>query len=354
VATLAALRDRVRLELGDLVTGTETSAIGDGTIRRFEMPDKPVDPGTLSVSISDETTTTALLEDDYELDAQGGVLLLPQPLADGDTLFVSGSSYRYFSDADLDVFLRTALMQHVHGRDDIFGAPVIVDGLPPVEEYPVALLALIEALWALATDAAFDISISTPEGVSIPRSERWRQLMQMVQSRQAQYLDICQQLNVGLYRIEMFELRRISRTTGRFVPIYRPREIEDNRPPQRIFPPIDRLGAEPAAVPVVTRTDLVSIARKHFELNLTGLGDLTGKTPYAFVRGYPNQYGYLSQFHVEINDAATGDVTLLLTPEQTFYLRPKAFWDLQLRDTTNESTLIRQGEFTTVRQGSTP
>lgn len=353
MATLQALRDRVRLELGDLVTSTDTSAICDGQTRRFELPDKPVDPATLSVSVLTGATTTALTSGDYSLDAHEGVLLLTQPPADGAQLYASGTSYRYFSDADLDLFLSTALTQHAHGRQDVFGAPVVLDNLPPIEEYPVALLALVEALWALATDAAFDISISTPEGVSIPRSERWRQLMQMITARQAQYQDVCQQLNIGLYRIEMFDLRRVSRTTNRLIPIYRPREIDDTRPPERVLPTIDSLGADLVVVPQPIRLDLVALSSTDFTLTVTGLGDLsTARRISAAVRSLPNVMGALAWFTVVVNNAATGSVTVTLGQQQTYLLMPSAYWDLQVIDHAGEIATVRQGRFTTVRQAA--
>ena len=42
-------------------------------------------------------------------------------------------------------------------------------------------------------------------------------------------------LNIGLHRIETFTLRRISRLTNRYVPIYRPQEVDDGSIPQRVL-----------------------------------------------------------------------------------------------------------------------
>ena len=46
-------------------------------------------------------------------------------------------------------------------------------------------------------------------------------------------------LNIGLERLEMVTLRRVSKTTNRLVPIYKEREIEDTGPVERLWPPID-------------------------------------------------------------------------------------------------------------------
>jgi len=45
-------------------------------------------------------------------------------------------------------------------------------------------------------------------------------------------------LNIGLERIEMMSLRRVSRTTGYLVPVYRERELGDYGPIERQFPEI--------------------------------------------------------------------------------------------------------------------
>jgi hypothetical protein len=47
-------------------------------------------------------------------------------------------------------------------------------------------------------------------------------------------------MNIGRYKIEMLTLRRVSKTTGRYVPIYIDREFDDwTIYPVRVFPPID-------------------------------------------------------------------------------------------------------------------
>ena len=100
--------------------------------------------------------------------------------------------------------------------------------LAAVEQYPIAILAVIEALWALATDASFDINIFAPDGVTIPRSERYHQLVNMINQRQEQYRTLCSALNIGLWRLEIGTLRRVSRHTNKLVPIYMPQEIDDS------------------------------------------------------------------------------------------------------------------------------
>ena len=106
-------------------------------------------------------------------------------------------------------------------------------------------MATIEALWALATDAAFDINITAPDGVMIPRAQRYQQLSSIIQQRWEQYKTLCAQLNVGLWKIEMGTLIRTSRTTNKYVPIYVGQEIDDSRKPERVYIANNLTGRSP-------------------------------------------------------------------------------------------------------------
>jgi hypothetical protein len=45
-------------------------------------------------------------------------------------------------------------------------------------------------------------------------------------------------LNIGLERIEIMNLRRVSRNTNRYVPIYKSKELGEYGPIERLFPEI--------------------------------------------------------------------------------------------------------------------
>jgi hypothetical protein len=65
----------------------------------------------------------------------------------------------------------------------------------------------------------------------------------MVQSLLSQweeeYRKSAKALNIGLERMEVFTLRRTSRLTNRLVPVYKPKELGDYGPWERIWTPID-------------------------------------------------------------------------------------------------------------------
>jgi uncharacterized protein YdbL (DUF1318 family) len=203
--------------------------VADGTTNRFKLHYSPLDATSVVVfNNGTEVTTQAHVEEST------GVLVLDFIPEDGDELTVSGLYYRYFTDAELTSLITDAVNQHSSNGTDALGRKITVSNLPQLEEYPVAIYAVTLALYTLATDASFDIDIAAPDGVSIPRSERYRQLMDMVSARQAQYKDLCTHLGVGLYKIDVFSFRRISKATGRYVPIYKPQEVDDRSWPQRV------------------------------------------------------------------------------------------------------------------------
>lgn len=347
MATTQSLLDRVRLELNDQPSSFVYTWPNDGSLS-FQVDYRPLNASSLIVAAG---TTALVTPGDYTVDERSGTIKLTA--AQTVPVTVAGVAYSLFTDADLTTFINTAVSQHLHNRTDDLGYPMTISTLPPIEDYLVAVLAVVQALWALATDASFDIDIHTPEGVSIPRSERYQQLMAMIGQRQAQYQSMAAQLNVGLARIEISNLRRVSRTTNRLIPEYVEQEINDNRPPRQVFPPIDQLGATLPNITEPPRIDLVAYANQTFTRQLTGLGNLTGLSIRAHARPYPANYSSLATFAVVVNDAVNGVVTITLSSDQTWFLPTSCFWDIESVDTASPPnvTTLTQGTLNIVRQG---
>jgi hypothetical protein len=297
--------------------------------QRYEMPYSPVNGPSLVVLADGDDVSN-----DVEVEEHTGVLTFDTAPTEGDPIVVNGTYYRYFTDEEIDSFTDQALRQHAHNRVDEFGRAITVANLPVIEEYPVAILSTIFALYALTTDSSFDIDISTPDGVGVPRSQRYRQLMQMVEQRKQQYRELCAALNVGLERIEIFTLRRISRMTNRYVPVYVPQEVDDRSRPQRIFLPIPTYGA-PAAPDSAGRYDLVLTQGDSFSVVLDFPFDVTGYDALAQIRLYPESAVYAAQFTTNEEDYPQGKVRISLTPEQTRRLPLRAYWDIQLTSKTD-------------------
>jgi hypothetical protein len=325
VATLTSLVDRVRLELGDTGRSFVWTATATGT-NRYEMPYSPVLGSTLAVFNAGVNVSLAVVVEEHT-----GVLTFDTAPTLGNALSAQGTHYRFFTTVELTAIVEAAVNEHLHNRTDAFGRAMNVTNLPVVEEYPVALLGTVQALYTLATDASFDIDISTPDGISIPRAERFRQLMEMINARKVQYDDLCKALNIGLTRIETFTFRRISKTTNRYVPVYMPQEVDDRSAPQRIFLPIPTYGGSPVpsdAAPF----DLVFTQGDDYSFDIDFPFDITGHTMLAQVRLYPESAAVVAEIAVQVTNVALGKATLSLTSAQTTKFPLRTFWDLQVTD----------------------
>ena len=205
------------------------------------------------------------------------------------TITVMGQAYRYFTDSEISYYINVAFLEHASHTTDSNGSRVTqISLLPPIEEYPLVILASTMALYTLATDSAFDIDIISPDGVSIPRSERFRQVNEMIQVRKDQYKELCAMLGVGLFRIEVMTLRRISRLTNRLIPVYRPQEIDDKSMAQRVRLNMPDYGDITPPGPVVSR-DISMYAGDDFEMDFQFAFDLTSYTPKGQITLYSSQ-----------------------------------------------------------------
>jgi hypothetical protein len=303
VATLAHLADRVRVELGDLGKSFVTNFVADGTTNRFRLHYSPLDGDGVKVFKNGvDISNLASVEE------QTGVLVLDTVPADQDELLVSGTYYRYFTATEINAIVEEAFQTHAYSHNDSVGRQLTLENLPGVEEYPVAIHATTLALYTLATDAAFDIDIQAPDGVNIPRSERYRQLMQMVQARQEQYRELCNLLGIGLYRIDVFNLNRISKATGRLVPKYVPQEVDDRSYPERVHTPLPTLGSVAEPWPSEAG-ELTSYQGRAFSHSLTVTANYAGK---SFIANLLNQRGSVltvQAFTLDITTTGTDVIT---------------------------------------------
>lgn len=263
MASTRAMVQRLRSDLGDF--GVQIRDVFTGT---NELDEYDLSTGNVSVSrvnvVADKTMTELTLGSDYDLNSRDGRIILHgsyAPLPLGAMLIVEGHGAGMFTDGELAQFVRTAEVQHCHGQsirvryrtDQGFtrynDEPKNLDNLPEIEEVPLITLATINALWTLTSDSATEISINTSEGTYINRGERYQNLLHQISVLQARYEELCAQLNVGFYRIEMHTLRRVSRDTGRLVPVFTPREYDDNSYPTRQLPPVDVPDEDDSGIP---------------------------------------------------------------------------------------------------------
>ena len=302
---------------------------------------------TGSTAVATGLATTLNVSSTTVVEEGIGIMTLAVAPANNLVITISGTAYRYFTDSEICYYVNTAFTEHTRNEADTNGSSISqLNRLPGIEEYPLILLASTMALYTLANDAAFDIDIISPDGVSIPRSERYRQLTEMIQIRKDQYKDLCAILGVGLYRIEVLTLRRISRISNRYIPVYRPQEIDDGSIPQRVSLPHPNYGDVSPDVPVISK-DLSLYAGDDFIEVIKFSMDLTSYTPLAQIRLYPSIPGsrvgpvIIATFTLTKSASVTGGIvdTLTMTlPGATTQDFPNvSYYDLQL--TSNSGTV---------------
>lgn len=228
MTTLAEVSSVARKLSRDFGTFFEINFATTGATLR--LPHPLVEPS--SVSVINNTDGAAVT--DFVVNSRGGLIKIPNPSQYEDGVYVSGMYYQWFLDEDLDFFSQVIISEHMHHRPG-----VDLQSIMGVEVEVMGIGALVGALWSLLAEFATDIDISSPEGMNIPAHQRFQQVQALIQYWENRYEDKAAMLNVGLKRIEMQTLRRVTRLTGRYAPLYRPREIDNPRPPIRIRPMID-------------------------------------------------------------------------------------------------------------------
>lgn len=341
MAVLSDLVSRVRMELGDLPKEFSAVATGDGVRKNFDIKQRPIDPTTLVVKVNG---TPIAQPTGYTVEEQHGVIHFVTAPASNAAITVTGTTYRYFVNTDIEKFVVTAVGQHTFNRTDSYGSSITIAKLPIVEEYPLVILSTIEALWTLATDSAFDINIMA-DGVSIPRDQRYSQLTNMIQQRWEQYKQLSSALNIGLWKIEMGTLRRISRITNKLVPVYMPQEIDDARRPERVYINNDLNGRTPVAVNIGTYDIILNQGDSWYAIfdfpDNTNFADLVFK---AQIRTFPNSPSIWASFVITVENSTTKKLRLSLPKDKSRYIPRRAFWDLQatsISDPEFQQTYIR-------------
>jgi len=328
VASISTLSNSLRSEISDIGKTFVDTFIGDGATKIFQLNYYPVNGTGLVVKVGNtDVSSTSTIEE------HTGKLTLASAPAANAIVSVGGTYYRYFTDAEIQNYINIAFAQHANTEVNPYGTKTTIANLPTVEEYPVVVLASTLALFTLATDSAYDIDIQAPDGVNIPRSERYRQLMDIIATRKEQYRELCTLLNIGLHRIEVATLRRISPRTNRYVPVYKPQELDDSSFPQRLHVPIPTYMDQ--TVSNVISYDILMYQEDSYVFTVDFPYSLTGYNLLAQIRAYAGADLVLATFNIDVIDAANGKATLSLTSDQTRSLPQRSIWDLQVTSTTD-------------------
>ena len=207
----------------------------EATTRTYELghPNIDVDSLYIATHTSGASTPTVLASSGYSLDARNGILRLTSTPAANSSLMVEGYHYEWILPADLEFYAHYAIEEHVYNLSTPLEnmAGIVID--------TIGMATVVSSLWALLSEYSRDIDVMTSESVHIPGSQRFRMVQSLLEYWQRQYENQARALNIGINRIEVMNLSRVSRTTNRYVPIYRARELGDYGPIERIFPERD-------------------------------------------------------------------------------------------------------------------
>lgn len=234
---VSAARDLLRdfpqffeVDLGGISTATlrlPHPNVSASSVQVYFAPD----PGEDAVA-SETVVLTPVDPATYTIDERNGLLKFKDTSVLGKQCFVAGYFYEWFIDSDLAYYSEGLVGEHLYGR-----SPLTLETMDHTEVDIVAIGTVSRALWSLVTQFSTEINVATPEGMAIPANQRFQQVWQLMQYWEAEYTRRAGALNVGLGAIRVFNLRRVSRQTGRLVPIYIEREYDDHRPPRRVILP---------------------------------------------------------------------------------------------------------------------
>lgn len=202
--------------------------------RTYDLGHTNIDPDGLWIATyTSNGTTTELSSASYSLDERNGIVRLASVPAAGSKILVEGYYYEWVTPTDLSFYSQRALEKHL--KDLGVGVEEMSDMLINA----IGIAAIVECLWALLTEYSRDIDVITSESVHIPASQRFRMVQALLAQWESEYKRHATALNIGIDRIEIFSLRRTSRTTNRLVPLYKPKEFGDYSPMERLWPDID-------------------------------------------------------------------------------------------------------------------
>lgn len=233
MATITDIENIARTYLRDFPRFFQTSF--DVVGRTYDLSHINIDSESLWVAVytTGSGSASALTSSQYTIDERNGILRLAGSYSAGTKVMVEGYYYEWVTPTDLSFYTQRALEKHLHTIN------LSVEQLADVVINAIGIASICECLWALMTEYSRDIDVITSESVHIPASQRFRMVQGLLAQWEKEYERHAANLNIGFDRLEVMNLRRVSRTTNRLVPLYKQKEIGDFSPLERLWPEID-------------------------------------------------------------------------------------------------------------------
>jgi hypothetical protein len=115
-------------------------------------------------------------------------------------------------------------------------------------------------------------------------------------------------LGIGLYGIEVFTLRRISKMTNRYVPVYKPQEVDDRSHGQRTNVPRPTYGDSPITWPT-KREDWTAYQNLEFHQTYSESANYAGKSFTAKLLIQRGSVQKLQDFDLSVDTPNTATIT---------------------------------------------
>jgi hypothetical protein len=203
----------------------------------IRLPHPLVSADTLTVyvttpPVAPATDPTTVVTTAWDLDERNGLVKITDQTLLGKRILISGYHYTWFLDSDLAFHAGMVLSEFT------YSGTVTLANMAPAQSEVTMLGTVVRALWSLSMELMLDIDVNTPEGMMIPARQRYAQVLQMLGAFEGEFQGKADMLGLGLGALQVMQLRRVALTTGRYVPVYTAREIDDPRWPDRQWPPI--------------------------------------------------------------------------------------------------------------------
>lgn len=193
----------------------------DAAGRTYELGHPNIDVDSFYIATYTSSNPVEMAASAFSLDARNGLVRLASTPDANSKIMVEGYYYEWVLPADLEYYAKRAVENHVYNLQ------VDLENMSDILLDTIGMATLIETLWSLFSEYSRDIDVMTSESVHIPGSQRARNIQTLLDYWMNAYDKRARALNIGLDRIEVFTLSRVSRTTNRYIPIYVHKELGD-------------------------------------------------------------------------------------------------------------------------------
>lgn len=229
MATISDITTDARVKMRDFARFVQSSFPPAGRTYDMGRPNIDVDTVWVGTAGNNDAGVTEMPTTDFVVDARNGLIRINNMPQGINKVMIECYHFEWLLDSDLEYAAGVASNNLLYGQDVTLGE--VSDLMKDV----IVTATVVEALWMLLNEYARDIDVIASESVHITASQRYRAVSDLLKHWESELDEKMKNLNLGAGRLEVLNLRRVSRTTNRWVPVYKPREVGDYGPMERIW-----------------------------------------------------------------------------------------------------------------------